>query len=178
MDCTGFFGCAGGVVGSDWFRSLSFLLGVTVAVISVLTVKATAKRKQSADLLFASRADKELMSGMRCLAAIHERADANVRAYARKDQGGTEEAKSIRYVLNHWEYVSVGVQAGIYDEKMLWNASYNTLVGLHRNARPFIDALREASGRSTLFQEVQWLAERWDYLGPPIKKKRKFTRLL
>ncbi|WPP00558.1 DUF4760 domain-containing protein [Pseudomonas sp. HR96] len=178
MDCTGFLACAGSIVGSDWFRSLSFLLGVTVAVISVLTVKATAKRKQSADLLFASRADKELMAGMRCLAAIHERADSNVRAYARKDQVGTDEAKSIRYVLNHWEYVSVGVQAGIYDEKMLWNASYNTLVGLHRNARPFIDALREASGRSTLFQEVQWLAERWDYLGPPIKKKSKFTRLL
>lgn len=175
--CVGFWACAASVVGSEWFRSVSFLGGVTVAIVSVLTVRATAKRKQSADLLFASRADKELMEGMRCLSALHDRKDTNIRAFAAKDQNGTPAAKNIRYVLNHWEYVSVGIQAGIYDEKMLRNASFNTLTGLHRYARPFIDALRESSGRATIYQEVQWLAERWDYQGPPQKKKRRFSRL-
>lgn len=177
MECAGFFSCTGMVIEADWFRNLFFITGVLVAIASVLVVRATAKRKQSADLLFASRADKELMQGMRCLSQLHNNPDANIRRYAAKDQSQTSEAQSIRYVLNHWEYVSVGVQAGIYDEKMLWNASYSTVTGLHRHARPFIDALRETSGRGTVYQEIQWLAERWEYLGPPAKKKRKFTRL-
>ncbi|OPA61754.1 DUF4760 domain-containing protein [Pseudomonas aeruginosa] len=177
-NCVGFWACTGAVVGSEWFRSVSFLVGVSVAIISMLVVRQTAKRKQSADLLFASRADKELMAGLRCLLQLHNNPNSNIRKYADKAQSNTREAKSIRYVLNHWEYVSVGVQAGIYDERMLWNASYSTVTGLHRHARPFIDALREASGRHTVYQEIQWLAERWEYLGPPAKKKRKFARLM
>lgn len=115
---------------------------------------------------------------MRCLMHLHNNPATNIRAYAAKDKAESEEAKSIRYVLNHWEYVSVGVQAGIYDEKMLWNASFGTVTALHRHARPFIDALRESSGRTTVYQEIQWLAERWEYIGPPQKKKRRFTRLM
>jgi len=78
----------------------------------------------------------------------------------------------VRYVLNHWEYVSVGIQSGIYDEKMLKNASYNTVVSLFKYARPFIEAVRENNGRPTLYQEMQWLAERWEKAGPPKKKGR------
>lgn len=176
--CVGFWACTGAVIGSEWFRSLSFLVGVSVAIVSMLVVRQTAKRKQSADLLFASRADKELMAGLRCLSQLHNNPSANIRTYADKSQSGTEEAKSIRYVLNHWEYVSVGIQAGIYDESMLWNASHGTVTSLHRHARPFIDALRESSGRQTIYQEIQWLAERWEYVGPPQKKKRRFARLM
>lgn len=178
MECTGFWLCVGDLLAQDWFRNMFFIGGVIIAVISVFIVKSTAKRKQSADLLFASRADKELMSGMRCLMQLHNREDSNIRTYAKKDKAETDEAKSIRYVLNHWEYVSVGVQSGIYDEKMLWNASFSTLTAMHRHARPFIDALRESSGRTTVYQEIQWLAERWEYIGPPLKKKRKHTRLM
>lgn len=176
--CVGFFACLATLLEAEWLRNTFFISGVIVAIVSVFVVRATAKRKQSADLLFASRADKELMAGMRCLTQLHNQADSNIRTFAAKDKNGTDEAKSIRYVLNHWEYVSVGVQAGIYDEKMLWNASFSTVTALHRHARPFIDALREASGRATVYQEIQWLAERWEYIGPPLKKKRKHTRLM
>lgn len=172
-DCSGFWGCLGWALGTDVFKNLSFLFGVMVAVISVLTVRATAKKKQSADLLFNSRGDQELVDGLRALAKLHEDENVNMRSFAKKNQVGTAEAKAIRYVLNHYEYVSVGVQAGIYDEDMLRHASYNTILGLYKHAKPFIEAIREESGRSTLYQEFQWLAKRWESKGYPPKKRPK-----
>src|SRR5690606_615796 len=123
------------------------------------------------DLLFNSRGDNELMNGIRTVSSLHYRQDVNMRHYARSDQTATDEAKALRYVLNHWEYVSVGIQSGIYDEQMLKTSSYNTVVHLYKCAKPFIEEIREQSGRQTIYQEFQWLAKRWG--SKPIKRKKK-----
>lgn len=175
-ECVGFWECTTAFLGSDLFKNLSFMIGVLVAVVSVLSARNTAKKKQSADLLFNSRNDEELVQGMRKLAVLHEDDTINMRTFAKKSQNGTEEAKAIRYVLNHYEYVSVGVQSGIYDEKMLRNASYNTIVNLYKHAKPFIEAIREESGRSTLYQEFQWLAKRWETIGHQPKRRSFWSR--
>jgi len=149
------------------------LFGVLVAVVSVLSARATAKKKQTADLLSSTRADEELVAGLRCLSELHNRPDANIRQYASDLKASSDEAKSIRYVLNHYEYVAVGLQSGIYDEGMLRRASHNTVVNLFTHARPFIEALREHKHRPSLYQEMQCMAEHWQELGQPKKKKRK-----
>lgn len=171
--CEGFWGCVGAGISSDIFRNVSFLFGVGVAIASVLSARATAKKKQSADLLASIRNDKELIDGLRKLAELHNRADSNIRQYAQDSNSSTEEAVSIRYVLNHWEYVAVGVQGGIYDETMLRKASHNTVVSLYNHARPFIECLRECKQRPSLYQEMQDMAERWDSLGQPKPKKKR-----
>lgn len=171
MECSGFWGCLGELLGSDVFKNVAFIGGVLVAVVSVLSAKATARKKQSSDLLFNSRGDNELVQGMRMISTLHKRQDVNMRHYAKEDQVGTEEAKALRYVLNHYEYVSVGIQSGIYDEMMLKSSSYNTIINLYKYAKPFIEGIREESGRATIYQEFQWLAKRWE--STPIKKKKK-----
>lgn len=172
MECVGFMECAGTVISSAAFRNISFLFGVLVAIISVLSARATAKKKQSADLLSSSRSDEELVNGLRCLSSLHNRPDANIRQYALDANANSDEAKSIRYVLNHYEYVAVGLQSGIYDETMLRRASHNTVVSLFTHARPFIEALREHKNRPSLYQEMQCMAERWQELGQPKKHKK------
>ena len=174
MACVEFAACAGDVISSPVFRNISFLFGVLVAIVSVLSARATAKKKQSADLLSSTRSDEELVTGLRCLSSLHNRADANNRQYANDAQADTDEAKCIRYVLNHYEYVAVGLQSGIYDETMLRRASHNTVVSLFTHARPFIEALREHKNRPSLYQEMQCMAERWQELGQPKKLKKPF----
>jgi len=169
--CSGFWGCVGWGVGTEVFRNLSFLLGVGVAVVSVLSAKSTARKKQAADMLLSSRCDQELMKGLRKLAQLHEDANVNMRAFAKKDQVDSAEAQAIRYVLNHWEYVSVGIQAGIYDEEMIKDASCGTVTKLFERAQPFIIALREENARPTIYQEFEWLAKSWE--STPLKPKKR-----
>lgn len=152
-------------------QSVLILAGVIVAVVSIASARKTARKKQTADLLLSSRADKDLVNGLRCLARLDGAENENLGSYASRDKDDTDAAVAIRYVLNHWEYVCVGIQSDIYDEEMLKRASYNTVVRLFQCARPFIEKLRQNTGRPTLYQELEWLYNRWEKSGPPAKKE-------
>lgn len=175
MDCVGFWDCTFYLFGLSAFRNCVVLVGVLVAVISVLSARSIARKKQSADLLFDSRDDKELVEGLRTLAKLHDDSGVNIRSFALKANVDTEAAKAIRYVLNHYEYVSVGVQSGIYDEAMLKEGSYNTVVRLYQRAKPYIESVREVNGRPTIYQEFQWLAKRWEEKPIGERKKRRWV---
>lgn len=61
--CKGFLECTNFVLGTDVFRNVSFLFGVLVAIVSVLSAKAIARKKQAADLLFNSRGMRSYRRG-------------------------------------------------------------------------------------------------------------------
>lgn len=167
-ECSG-FACVVPFLGLEWVRGAAILTGVVVAVLSVLSAKAIARKKQSADLLLSNKSDQNLVAGLRCLTEIYNSKTENVQSLADSDQATTDKAKNIRHVLNHWEHISVGIQAKIYDEDMLHRAAYNTLISLHQRARPFIEKIRDDSQRPTVYQEVEWLAARWAEKGAPKK---------
>ncbi len=148
-------------LGSQAFANLAIGLGVLVAVVSVKSAHTTAKRKQTADLLFGTRADAELSKGYMRLQTLHNATDANMRSFAAPDRRNSIEANEIRYVLNHWERVCVGVKQGIYCEDMLREANYSTITDLYTHATPFIAAVREATHKNTYYQELESLAKRW-----------------
>lgn len=154
----------------EWVRSGILSVGVLVAVVSVRSARATARKKQTADALFSSRNDKELQAGLRCVAKLHDSVDSNIRSFARVEKRESEEVKSMLYVLNHFEFVSVGIKHGIYDENMYRDASHGTIVSLYEKSKPFIDSVRDTRARKTIFQEFERLAERWK------KKPLKLTR--
>ncbi|MCO3694906.1 DUF4760 domain-containing protein, partial [Pseudomonas aeruginosa] len=151
--------------------SLDLFRGSLVAIVSVLSAKAIARKKQAADLLFNSRGDEELQKGLRALAKMHDDGNTNMRAFAAKSRVDEDIPKMIRYVLNHYEYVAVGVQSKIYDEGMLRSASFNTVINLYKHSKPFIEAVRDNNQRPTIYQEFQWLAKRWEEKGLPVKKR-------
>ncbi|PKF72696.1 DUF4760 domain-containing protein [Pseudomonas fluvialis] len=163
--------CAGlvSLLGSKAFANFVLATGVAVAIVSVLSAKSTAKRKQTADLMFGTRADAELTKGYKRLQALHNAPDANIRSFAKDDKRDSEEANDIRYVLNHWERICVGINQGIYCEKMLHEASYSTVMNLYAQANPFIAAIRESTGKHTFYQELESLAKRWEK--KPLVKK-------
>jgi len=146
---------------SAFFRNVSFLVGVLVAVISVLTVRATARRKQSADVIFATRNDELLRNGIRLIREEALHTNSNIRKYAKPPEAQTENAAAIRYVLNHFEYVAVGIQDGIYDEEMFKKASFSTIMEIRRHSETYITDVRSEQNRDTIYQEFCWLCERW-----------------
>lgn len=158
------------IISSDVTRNFFVLMGIIVAIVSVRSSKATARKKQTADFLFASRTDDKLVAGNRCLTHLHLRADVNMKSFASRDRVHSEEGGCIRYVLNHYERIAVGIQAGIYDEKMLKKTSYSTVIRLHNQAKPFIDGVRESEGIQMYYQEFEWLVHRWSAI--PLKKRK------
>lgn len=141
----------------EGFKGLIVFAGVLVAIVSVATARGVARKKQAADLLFASRSDETLQSGLKHIREFHDANDKNIRSLANTESA---EALCVRYVINHFETVSVGIQAGIYDETMVKKSWYSTVVQTYERTLPLINATR-GNTKPTIWQEFEWLATRW-----------------
>ncbi len=69
----------------------------------------------------------------------------------------------LNYLLNQYEYMSVGIKQGIYDEPMLINSSKTSTVKSYNITKTLILALRnQVDGNKSTYEEFQNLAERWE----------------
>lgn len=140
--------------------NLILMLGVGVAVRSINAHRLVEREKETVQLLFNARNDDVLTGGMDLLESIHDDPNNNIRAYG-KEKKQEPEAVQIRYVLNHWERISIAIRSGTYCEKIIKSACCSSLISIHEQATPMIKAIREATGKNTYYQELDWLASRW-----------------
>ncbi|WP_085637981.1 MULTISPECIES: DUF4760 domain-containing protein [unclassified Pseudomonas] len=149
------------ILSSEAFRGFMIMTGVVVAITSVISARNTARKKQTADMMFGTRSDDMLSEGYKCLQRLHNSDDSNIRALAKDGKKQSDDANQIRYVLNHWERIFVGLRQGIYDENMLREANYNTVLRTYAQARPYIEAVREEEQKNTYYQCLERAAKRW-----------------
>lgn len=168
---------------SELLRNVLLILGLMVAVISVWTSKVIARRKQTADLMFASRSDLQLRDGYDVIRQLHNDPNGNIRAAfpaqkampddVKEAERYTEQKKrsvQINYVLNHWERVSIGIDEGIYDERMLRYSHNTSVINIYTQALPYIEVVRERTRVPTYYVDIERLALRWKTM--PLKPKK------
>lgn len=149
------------LLASRGMQNLLLSISAIFALVAVHQARDTARKRQSADLLLASRGDPKLQQGQRVLDSYHNARDKNIRSLALGEKDTVDEYNDLIYVLNHFETVSVGIQAGIYDEAMIKQCWCSLLISTFDQSRPLIEAMRAKSQRPTALQEFEWLAVRW-----------------
>lgn len=152
----------------DAIQAILTLVGITVAVISVLSVKSTAQKKQTADYLLELRTDNRLEKSIQRLRQLHVCENTNLLTLGRENKADNQDAQDLRYLLNHFERLSVGIQDKIYNEKMIKKSQYSTIVRTYERSSKFIEGVR--GNADTAYQEFEWLIKRWRKR--PLKKKR------
>lgn len=150
-----------GETGGYWCQTGLLLLTAILAGVAIVSARRIERRKAAVLAIFESRQDTELIRGLRRIAVLHDDPAVNMRNLASKAQKDQDDAKVIRYVLNHYEYVSVGIQQDIYDEQIFKDSICGVVVSLYERTKPFIVKVREEENRLTIFQEFEWLACRW-----------------
>ncbi|WP_435954075.1 DUF4760 domain-containing protein [Dryocola sp. BD626] len=151
------------------------LLGVIVAIGTIIYNVRTAKKTQTAIFLFESRQDKQYIESLHILKQVH-RSGKSFRAYVFPCEGKaiTEEEmierRKFQYILNFYERVAVSIREGIYDEQMIKRTSFTTVIETYDIAEPLIKAIREHIKSTTTYQEFEWLVKRWKK--KPLKKNR------
>ncbi len=105
----------------------SVLAGAAVlAWIAIVSSRRIERKKASMELIFEGKHDKELSAALRMIAALHD-GDTKMSTYAKKENLDKDESKHIRYALNHFESMGVGIFRGIYDEKTLRSSQYSVV---------------------------------------------------
>jgi len=142
------------------------LIGVAVAVITIIYNVKTAKKTQTALFLFESRKDKDYAESLHTLKKAHK-SGKSFRSYVIPPDGQQisdkemEDRRQFQYILNFYERVAVSIREGIYNEEMIKRTSYTTVIETWDTAEPLIKAIREKINSRTTWQEFEWLALRW-----------------
>jgi hypothetical protein len=143
-----------------WCQTGSLMAAAILAYLTLRSSRAIERRKAAANAIFAGRRDKELTEAVRRIAALHA-SERSISSYGREENKEGEEARIIRYALNHYEYVSVGITQGVFDETIFKNANFTSITKLYERTKPFIDEIRRRRGSNTAWQELECLACKW-----------------
>jgi hypothetical protein len=151
-----------------WCQTLVLLGAAILAWLAIINSRRIERRKAAISVLISSKRDENLTNALRKIIAVH-REEKNMASFAKQANLGTEESKAIRYALNHYEYISVGIFHQIFDEKIFKSSSYTTIVNLYERTKPYIEQARKEKRSQTTFQEFECLACRWKE--KPLKHK-------
>ncbi|WP_431296146.1 DUF4760 domain-containing protein [Rahnella sp. PAMC 25559] len=155
--------------------NIILLIGVFVAIGTIVYNVRIAKKTQTAIFLFESRTDTRYAQSLKILKKVHS-SGKSFRSFVFPPAGSplTEEeireCSKFQYILNFYERVAVTIQSGIYDEDMIKRTSYSTVIDTWNIAEPLIKALREEMKSTNTYQEFEWLAGRWK--SQPLSAKR------
>ena len=150
-----------------WCQTFVLLAAAVFAYVQIKSSRAIERQRAAIDAIFAGRLNQELTDAMRQIAVLHA-GDKNMASYGKEANKGCPELKIIRYALNHYEYVSVAIAEGIFDEAIFKNSMCRTLIKLYDRTKPFIDERRKYSDE-TVWQEFECLVVRWK--AKPLRKK-------
>ena len=117
------------------------------------------KDRETINYLQSRNRDDVFAKAMLVIYQLDRNREIDIRKYAEKDHRGSDEAIKIRYVLNQYEYLAVGVRKNTFNEEMLKDAILTTTIKLFERTEPLIIESRER--RPKAYVEFEWLVERW-----------------
>jgi hypothetical protein len=144
-----------------WCQTVVLVAAAILAWVAIVSARRIERKKAAMELIFEAKKDEELQKALRLIASIHD-GDTSMASFAKRAKIDSEESKSIRYALNHFESVGVGISHGTYDEKTFKSSQFTTVTRLYDRTKQYIDTIRtEPNGSPTHYQEIECLACRW-----------------
>lgn len=139
------------------FVGASITIAATIiAVWGVYTQRAITRRQTTVQHLFALKADAATQANRKTLIEA-SRGNQNLAKWADEVNIGKPETLAIIAVLNDYELLSTGIQAGIYDFSIVKKYDSSTIKKTWKNTLPFVAALRNRTDIGTLWKEFELL---------------------
>jgi len=156
-------------------QEILLAMGVLIAGAAIHSNRDIAKKREALAVIMASKNDSKLGDAIIRCTAIHldNNASFDRLAYdpATLSEAELADRKLIAYMLNHYEYVAVGIHNNIYCEATIKRASFSTMTQVYKLTVPFVDKLKALKDNRTFYQEFQCLAQRW--IDKPLKARKK-----
>lgn len=133
------------------------VVGALVAIWGVQTTRAVARRRATMDHMARVDMDEDMIGARKKFITL-AKANGGLAVWAEQDQETSDELAAIRLILNDFELCSVSIQFGIMDYEFYKLYNHGTVRAYWSAAAPFIHALRQRTGRQTLFHEFEALA--------------------
>lgn len=133
---------------------------ISVAIWGIISQRSITRRQMTIQHINQLDNDKDYIEAVRKFVELAKEGDG-LAIWAAGDKEKTTEAQSIRIVLNAFELIAIGIQAGAIDLKMYRQWHKSSVLLFWKHAEPFVYELRRRTERQKLFIEFQMLVERF-----------------
>ena len=144
---------------STYFSTFTF---AAFAWIAIVAAKNRERKHHTFVMLCENNRDPELDKAFAIVKALHEDQNAEVKHYAHNNKHSDEEAVYIRYLLNHYENICIGMKMGAYDEDVVFSAERTIIIHAYTQCESYIKELRAQTGVKTSYIELEALVQRWE----------------
>lgn len=122
------------------------------------------RKRATIDILIQENQDDELVQAKKIVTKLPENASflKCLEPSSRGKKKTEAEKESIRILLNRYEFIALGIRNGAFEEEIYKRLKYSDIMDTWKKAKPMIMELRRLKGRDTYYQELEWLADRWE----------------
>jgi len=124
----------------------------------IRTNRTIARQRAVLDLIVKEQTDADMIKARKTFVNLKQKGD--IVQYASLDKIGSEEASHIRFILNMYEVVAIGINKNAYDERIYKDWCRTTAVRDWMACKDFIHIYqRDVSPK--IYAEFEKLAKRW-----------------
>jgi Domain of unknown function (DUF4760) len=142
-----------------WVQTSILAVSALAALWVIKASKTQEKRRSTVDLIVEQKRDRDLTEARRVILAMHEAGEKNLAKHLESES--SVEYNAILLVLNAYEFVSSGIREGAFDEGTYKRLRYSNVRKDWDALCAFVFEFRRVKSGQTLFQDFQWLNERW-----------------
>lgn len=144
---------------TGWLQLLVLVVSAVIAYFSYKKHTDLTRKRATLDLYLSFTKDNRTVKAFRILQESMKDGDFYNIVTSSDD---SREKEAILLILNLYEFVSAGANAGILDDKLLKKLNFSDTERLWNFTKLGITKLRETTERETIFQEFETLALRWE----------------
>lgn len=172
---------------TPWWALFDFsdVIGIATLVVLVVTAfyarsaiksQTTINQKRAAiDLMIQMKQDQLMVDVYPIINRIHKDTRDSIELYANPDPERTDEKKKevakIRYLLNYYETICVGINNGIYDEQIIIDNRYTPMVTTYIFTKRYIETVRQNAGTDSSYEHFENRILEWKERDPERYKK-------
>lgn len=156
------------LVVTNWLLIFSTLFAVTGWIISAMMTLRNSIKQHTVNTVLQSRLSATYMGNAETINTTLFSPTApkdSVSVEYLTDPANLAILKSVHYVLNYLEFVSVGIRLGDLDEKILCFTMRGIVLRLYEKVLPYMKHMREDDGvkvgKPEQLEHVTWLYQRW-----------------
>lgn len=141
-----------------WVQTGALFLSTLAAVYVINHNGRLAKKRALIDLIIQQKSDTVLTEAIQRVYHLHECGN-HLSSLVGSD---TEDRRTLLKVLNNQEFIAVGIRMSAFDEKVYKQMQCSNVLKLWAATSGFIHEIRKIDGKSTLFQDFENLAKKWE----------------
>ena len=141
-------------------QEFSLLASIILALIGFMVHKTTEKKKATISSMERLMSDAKIAEAKKVLYQINADFNVDIKKYGIKNITGEDETvrDSILSLINHYEQLSVGVNARIYDINIIHNLMGGSIIKGWKYTEPMILEMRKSFEQPTAYKNFQQLA--------------------